>query len=748
MLSIDRSVITDTGSALLNSGDPVNITSIKTGSGTYTSTEDIKSRTALKSTQYSYDPTSVQVDGVNRTVSGILTNYDPDTSQAIVTSDYTITEVGLFATVNSVEVLFAIGVSYDGTEVPAFTGQNKSEIIVDWVMALSGTAQVTVSSPGAYATAADLNTHIDNEVFSASGVHGIRAVDDDGVLKIQVYDDDWEDVNGGHVIVDESDTAYPYRSNLKFYNSTIVDNAADDTTEIYVEGAAIMVTPPTVVVGTYTYNGQPQGPTITWATGMEDYCIVTNATATDAGSYTLTIALKNTHKMFWSDMTTVDKTYSYSIGKATQTITLSSNSVTLDNEHLTSSVTVSDNVGALSVSSSNTNVAAVSISGDTITIVRQGSYTTSKSATITVTAAGTSNYNQQTVSISVTAIYIAIYGVSWDGTSTTAWTRTDAAASFVDPVPYVAGASSYSSPFDTHMPWSGMTKSTRNGNVVVAIPKFWYKITQSGAGMKIQIADGAASGFSVSPAHMNRGDGKGERDVVYVGRYHCNSSYKSAAGSKPVANITRSAARTSIHNTGSTIWQMDFATMFTLWLLYIVEFANWNSQAKIGYGCGNNSTIGNMGYTDSMPYHTGTTQASRTTYGLGTQYRYIEGLWDNIYDWLDGCYYDSNGLNIIKNPASFSDSSGGTAVGVPSSGYPSAFSVKNVSGTYTLFIPTAASGSDSTYSCDYWDFNASDPCLFAGGNFSQNPYHGIFFVGSTSASYADANLGCRLIELP
>ena len=206
--------------------------------------------------------------------------------------------------------------------------------------------------------------------------------------------------------------------------------------------------------------------------------------------------------------------------------------------------------------------------------------------------------------------------------------------------------------------------------------------------------------------------------------------------------------RTSIHNLGTTIWQIDFATRFTLWLLYIVEFADWNSQAKIGYGCGNNSATENMGYTDSMPYHTGTTQASRTTYGLGTQYRYIEGLWDNVYDWLDGCYYDSNGLNIIKNPSSFSDSSGGTAVGVPSNGYPSAFSVKNVSGTYTLFIPTAASGSDSTYSCDSWYFDASYPCLCAGGDFGQNLYLGMFFVNYVAVTVASAYLGCRLLKLP
>ncbi len=67
-----------------------------------------------------------------------------------------------------------------------------------------------------------------------------------------------------------------------------------------------------------------------------------------------------------------------------------------------------------------------------------------------------------------------------------------------------------------------------------------------------------------------------------------------------------------------------------------------------------------MGYTDSMPYHTGTTLASRDSYGIGTQYRYIEGLWDNVYDWGDGCYYNSNGLNIINTPSSFSDNSSST----------------------------------------------------------------------------------------
>ena len=341
--------------------------------------------------------------------------------------------------------------------------------------------------------------------------------------------------------------------------------------------------------------------------------------------------------------------------------------------------------------------------------------------------------------------YAHIYGASWDGTSTTKWSRTDEAAEFTDPVPYVAGASSYGSPFDNLQPWAGMVKSERTGGTMVSIPKFWYKLTQNGRGMSIQIADRAVEGYSVSPAHMDRGDGHGERDVVYIGRYHCTGTYKSGTGS-PRANMTRSSARSGIHNLGSTIWQSDFTMRFTLWLLYIVEFADWNSQAKIGYGCSPNSNTFAMGYTDSMPYHTGTDQSSRATYG-GTQYRNIEGLWDNVWDWCDGCYYNSNGLNVILNPANFSDGSGGTAVGTPSNGRPSAFTVKTTGG-YPLFIPTAASGSESTYSCDDWGFSSSVPCLCVGGCFGRGSGYGLFCVSFYAASGYSGYIGCRLQELP
>jgi hypothetical protein len=401
--------------------------------------------------------------------------------------------------------------------------------------------------------------------------------------------------------------------------------------------------------------------------------------------------------------------------------------------------------GAVEVKSNNPLVAKGSISGTTLTVTAEGK---NGAATLTVTVKEGTNYlESDEVDLVVTVDLPNIYGATWDGTSTTKWTRTDNSAEYADPVPYVAGASTYGSPFDELLPWSGMVRSKDSvAGEVVAIPKFWYSLTQTGSNLCIRIADKQVDGFVVSLAHMNRGDGKGERDVVYAGRYHCDSNYKSTTGASPKVSATRSAFRSGIHALGSTIYQSDWAMIFTEWLLYIVEFADWDSQTTIGYGCSTSSAIMTMGYTDSMPYHTGTTAADRTTYG-GTQYRNIEGLWDNVYDWVDGCYYNGNGLNIILNPNNFSDTGNGTCAGTLTSGWPSAFKVTTAGG-FPLFMPSASSGSATTYSCDYWGFYSSSPCLCRGGSYSQNTGHGLFFVNYSSASYSSGNIGSRLQILP
>lgn len=489
--------------------------------------------------------------------------------------------------------------------------------------------------------------------------------------------------------------------------------------------AQIVVTAPTgstvtATLGTKVYTATESGGK--WTFDVEDY-----------GTYTIK-ATKNGQTATDTVTVSVVQQYTATLSYFTATIHVSIDSGS------TVTCTKGSKTQSKTASATGTVDFTVTESGTyTITATKNGE---TAEDTATITADG------QTVNVKLA--YRHIYGVVWDGTSTTVWSRTDEAASFVNPTPYRAGATSYGSPFDNLYPWSGMVRVTDAvAGELVAIPKFWYKWTKSGSGLKLQIADKETDGFHVSPAHADRGDGKGERDIVYIGRYHCNTNnYKSQSGVKPKANITRSTARTSIHNLGSNIWQSDIQMRMTIWMLYLVEFADWNSQKTIGKGCGNNSATENMGYTDSMPYHTGTTLASRDSYGLGTQYRYIEGPWDNVFDWGDGCYYNSNGLNIINTPSSFSDNSGGTAVGVPSSGWPSAFTVATVAGLEWVIYPTASGGSETTYSADYWNFNASSPCLYFGGVYSQGGNYGLFYVYCTYASSSSAYIGCRLQKLP
>ena len=499
--------------------------------------------------------------------------------------------------------------------------------------------------------------------------------------------------------------------------------------------------------GSLTYNGGPQSPT--WNNYDTAEMTIGGVTSgTNAGSYNAQFSLKDTVGTQWADGTTGDKTVAWSIQKAAGSLSLSPTSMTLDADNPSKTITVTrSGTGAISAQSSAPDVASVSVSGNKITVTGHEN----GDVTVTVNVAADSNYNAPAAkTCSVTVSFAQIYGVQWDGTASTTWSRTDAAETFMNPTPAVNNGNG-SSPFDTIMPWAGMVvEDDATAGKLVKIPKYWFKWTRSGNGMKLQISNGPEAGFHVSPAHADRGDGKGERDYVYVGRYHCNTSYKSQAGSQPAANMTRAAARSSIHNLGSTYWQYDYAMYWTIMMLYLVEYANWNSQATIGYGCSPSNAKFNMGATDNMVYHTGTSAASRTTYG-SVQYRHIEGLWDNVYDWCDGIRFSGSTVYCIANPASFSDTSGGTNVGTraTSSGYISGWTNPTADGFEYALYPNAVSGSETTYVCDYCYYNASGVVLYVGGNYGQYQNYGAFCLnGNSAASVANTYIGCRLQKLP
>lgn len=499
--------------------------------------------------------------------------------------------------------------------------------------------------------------------------------------------------------------------------------------------------------GSLTYNGGAQSPQ--W-TGYDqgEMTLGGETEGTDAGSYDAIFTLKDTVGTQWAGGGTEAKTVAWTIQKAAGSLSLQPESLVVDAGTPTKSITVTRaGTGAITASSEPSGVVSTQVSGNTVTVtgLKNGN------ATVTVHVAADANHNapaDKTCSVQVK--FTAVYGVEWDGTASTAWSRTDAAELFPNPTPAVNNGNG-SSPFDNLMPWSGMVvEDDAAAGKLVKIPKYWYKWARSGNTMKLQIADGPEDGFHVSPAHADRGDGHGERDAVYVGRYHCNTSYKSQAGSQPLGNITRATARTAIHNLGSTIWQYDFAMYWTIMMLYLVEYANWNSQATIGYGCSPGNNKFNMGATDAMTYHTGTSAASRTTYG-SVQYRHIEGLWDNVYDWCDGIYFSGVNVNCIKNPANFSDTGGGTTVGTraSTSGWISGWTNPTVDGFEYALYPNAVSGSESTYVCDYCNYVASGVVLYVGGYYGQNQVYGAFYLyGYNAASNAIAYIGCRLQKLP
>ena len=346
-----------------------------------------------------------------------------------------------------------------------------------------------------------------------------------------------------------------------------------------------------------------------------------------------------------------------------------------------------------------------------------------------------------------------VYGVSWDGSSSTKLTRTNDSKDFSDPVPALNGVGG-SSPFDKCYPWSDIEKVTVDGNAMVKIPKFWYKITKVGNSLSFKIADGPVKGFNVSPAHADRGDGKGERDYVYIGRYHCTSSnYKSVTNTAVMTNITRATARSGITSLGSGYYMKDFALYWTIRMLYLVEFADWNSQAVIGYGCGNGIGPVNTGTTDNMSYHTGTMHSARTTYGTGIQYRWIEDPWANAYDWCDGIRFSGSDIYVFNNPSEYSDTTGGIKIGTrpTTGGYITQWSVPSVSGYDWALYPSTVSdrSTDNTYVADMCFYVSSGVELCVGGSYGQRDTYGAFFLnGNCTESESWGDIGARLQYLP
>ena len=115
-----------------------------------------------------------------------------------------------------------------------------------------------------------------------------------------------------------------------------------------------------------------------------------------------------------------------------------------------------------------------------------------------------------------------------------------------------------------------------NGDVFTHIPKTYWKIYQENDYDYVLLADYPRAGFM-------------EVDGFFIGRYNASvvsDVLHSYSGLVPTTNKTIGQFRTLANALGSNFSQLDWR-YFVLQMLYLVEYADYNSQSKLGNGVQN-----------------------------------------------------------------------------------------------------------------------------------------------------------------
>lgn len=436
--------------------------------------------------------------------------------------------------------------------------------------------------------------------------------------------------------------------------------------------------------------------------------------------------------------------------------------LTVTLEKFQSTITVTVDSGSTVMATLGSTVLTKTSNGTAVFAVGKAGTWAIKATLGDQTAEGTVSITASGQSKSLTLSYANVFGVCWDtSNSSTALTRLTPSTDpyglvtrsvTTEPKPAVDTGSG-SSPFDSYAPWNGMKECNLNSSgtvtawkgdsgfarsnnyTMVFIPVFYVAQKRSGTKQYFYISDNPATGFTKHP-----GSGK------YVGKYHMDAfgNGYSATDEPPYANITRATARSKAKSLGSKFHLYDFATYCAIIFLYIVEFADWDCQSKIGRGyVDGNSPALNSGGTGNMTYHTG--RASGTDGKTAVQYRWIENLWGNVYQWVDG--FNANGTRAYycTDPSKYADdtATGYTNIGfLPANGWITDLTVTENG----LLIPKYNGGSETTYVPDYAYSSSGWRVLYVGGCWSYGSNAGLLcFYASNASSYSGSGISARLL---
>lgn len=379
-----------------------------------------------------------------------------------------------------------------------------------------------------------------------------------------------------------------------------------------------------------------------------------------------------------------------------------------------------------------------------------------ETGTWTITITNNSDTATETVDIKADyhaeLSFLKIYGISRDITAASpAWARTDSAVGKT--VKATVGTVAGHSDFDSCYPWSGIVRETLStGDVMVKIPKFWFQRYREGNVEYIKIADRATTGFTLHPAFNHGGVAK---DYLYVGAYKATSGNKSASGVSPLVNKTRATMRSNAKAKGTGWGIIDIAALSAIQMLILVEFANNNVQSVIGRGyCDGNRSPLSTGTCNNVSGLTG--RPAGTDGKVDVVWRGIEGLWGNVWEWVDGVNWNNDTYYVCNDPPKYADDTTANYTALSfkgatnwSSSYITREGLDTGNNPHIMLPSAAGNGSETTYDCDACWASSGWRVFAHGGFWASVSQCGLFAAelnAPSSGSYSF--FGSRLLYIP
>ena len=300
---------------------------------------------------------------------------------------------------------------------------------------------------------------------------------------------------------------------------------------------------------------------------------------------------------------------------------------------------------------------------------------------------------------------------------------------------------------------SDITDTSFEGNVMIGIPKVYYKIVDNGD----ETANVYFSEYQVDNdyhcwSHLDN-DGK-EISYCYMSAYESSldtaQRLRSISGLTPSASISASNSMTYAKNNHDDTWNIGvLSDRMLINLLLILISRNTNTQKVFGNGNSNSSAVLKNGTLDQkgMFYGYSTTNQAVKVFG-------IENYWGNLRKWTAG-YISGNSKNaLIKMTYSQTDGSDTIGYNTDGTGYISvpqysentARWIKKMYFSPFGFFPKDQGSSSTTYYCDVL-YGYSNYYASLGGSYLNGSYCGAFdicfYYGSNSTDY---NFGAGMLS--